>query len=73
MFSNWGTFPDWSPYQERVVQEAITFKQGNRFYANTYTGPVAVHRARAGQAGQLGDLAGRPYGQDHDSVVKVGR
>jgi hypothetical protein len=39
VLSNWGTYPQWSPYQGQVVQQAITFKQGNLWHHNTYVGP----------------------------------
>jgi hypothetical protein len=71
LFSNWGTFPKWSPYQKASVQDAITYKQRNRFYDNTYSGPwnFIVH----GQGNRVNWAAwqGAPYGQDPDSVIKV--
>jgi hypothetical protein len=39
VFSQWGTYPDWSPYHGTVVEEAITFHQDNLFANNTYVGP----------------------------------
>lgn len=39
MFSNCGSSPDWSPYMGTVIQEAISFDQGNVWDFNTYTGP----------------------------------
>jgi len=38
LFSNWGTFPTWSPYHARVVQDAITWSQNNYFFENAYVG-----------------------------------
>jgi len=38
VFSQYGTFPSWSPYKATVVEQAITLKQGNRFFDNKYTG-----------------------------------
>ncbi len=38
LLANFGTFPDWSPYQARVVQQAITATQNNRFFDNLYVG-----------------------------------
>ena len=71
LFSNWGTFPTWSPYKEEAIQDAITFKQGNSFYSNTYGGPwnFVVH----GQGSRVNWAAwqGAPYDQDRDSVIKV--
>lgn len=39
VLSNYGTYPDWSPYQGEVIQQAITFEQRNRWHDNTYVGP----------------------------------
>ena len=39
LFSNWGTYPSWSPYQGDVIEQAITFNQSNVFSNNTYVGP----------------------------------
>lgn len=38
LFSNFGTFPTWSPYMGSVIQQAITFDQNNLFSNNTYLG-----------------------------------
>jgi hypothetical protein len=64
LLSNFGTFPDWSPYKGYVVADAITFGQDNHWHGNSYAGPwsFVVHDtsrtvdARAWQA--------QPYGQD---------
>jgi len=39
IFSEYGTYPSWSPYQKTVVEQAITYQQDNRFFANVYNGP----------------------------------
>jgi hypothetical protein len=39
VLSNYGTVPEWSPYMATVVQEAITFRQDNHWFGNTYVGP----------------------------------
>jgi hypothetical protein len=39
LLSNYGTYPDWSPYKGDIVQQAITTKQHNTWRDNTYTGP----------------------------------
>ena len=38
IFSNFGTFPSWSPYKGEKVSKAITHDQGNVFSDNTYVG-----------------------------------
>jgi len=72
IFANWGTFPSWSPYDGETVQEAITFDQGNQFFENTYTGPWHFLIYGQGNAVDWASWQGAPYGQDADSVIKVG-
>jgi nitrous oxidase accessory protein NosD len=38
MLSNYGTYPDWSPYKGAAISQAITFDQDNHWRGNTYTG-----------------------------------
>ncbi|MEU8222889.1 right-handed parallel beta-helix repeat-containing protein [Kribbella sp. NPDC048915] len=71
LFSNWGTFPAWSPYKQDAVQDAITFHQGNRFFNNTYAGPWNFIVHEQGNRVNWASWQGAPYGQDPDSVVKV--
>lgn len=68
ILSNFGTYPDWSPYQGDVVQEAITFGQDNRWHHNTYVGPWSF---MAHDTGVLLDSHGwraAPYRQDAGST-----
>ncbi|WP_312868926.1 right-handed parallel beta-helix repeat-containing protein [Amycolatopsis pithecellobii] len=39
LLSNFGTYPDWSPYKGAIVQEAVTTGQHNQWHDNTYAGP----------------------------------
>ncbi|WP_427894912.1 right-handed parallel beta-helix repeat-containing protein [Kribbella sp. GL6] len=71
LFSNWGTYPTWSPYQKSTVQDAITYHQGNRFFNNTYAGPWNFIVHEQGNRVNWAAWQGAPYGQDQDSVVKV--
>jgi hypothetical protein len=71
LFSNWGTFPKWSPYKNAIVQDAITFHQGNRFFNNTYSGPWNFIVHEQGNRASWAAWQGAPYGQDNDSVIKV--
>ncbi|GAA3088919.1 nitrous oxidase accessory protein NosD [Kribbella aluminosa] len=71
IFSNWGTFPEWSPYKARTVEDAITFHQANRFFSNTYSGPWNFMVHEQGNAVNWAAWQGAPYGQDQDSVIKV--
>jgi hypothetical protein len=38
IFSNWGTYPSWSPYKAAVIEDAITYHQSNVFSNNAYNG-----------------------------------
>ena len=38
IFSNYGTYPSWSPYKADTITKAITYNQGNMFSNNTYVG-----------------------------------
>jgi nitrous oxidase accessory protein NosD len=71
LFSNWGTFPTWSPYQQKTIQDAITFDQANRFYGNTYLGPWNFVVHSQGSRVSWATWQGAPYSQDRDSVIKV--
>jgi hypothetical protein len=39
LFSEYGSYPSWSPYLRKSVEYHITFDQRNHFAGNTYTGP----------------------------------
>ncbi|GAA4539901.1 right-handed parallel beta-helix repeat-containing protein [Amycolatopsis samaneae] len=72
LLSNYGTYPDWSPYRGGTVQDAITFGQGNRWYHNTYTGPWTFVAHEPGHVVEFGEWRGAPYGQDRDSTFGGG-
>ncbi|MFI9723363.1 right-handed parallel beta-helix repeat-containing protein [Streptomyces sp. NPDC052396] len=68
VLANYGTYPDWSPYQGERVAEAITLKQDNRWHDNVYLGPwkfVAHDPSRVLDSGQW---QGAPYQQDAGST-----
>ena len=77
IFSNWGTFPSWSPYQGQKIQDAITFSQNNVFARNTYKGPWQFMAHDHGDGHQLHDVAGRslqPRRRQHDHpMTETGR
>ncbi len=68
LFSNYGTYPSWSPYTGEVIEQAISFAQNNHFDRNTYTGPwqMMAHD----QSTVLNPAAWRaaPYRQDTHST-----
>jgi nitrous oxidase accessory protein NosD len=67
VFSNYGTYPRWSPYKGRVVQKAITFKQNNIWRDNTYTGSWQFMVQEAGHVVTWDAWRSAPYGQDAGS------
>ena len=68
LFSNYGTYPSWSPYRGDVVMKAIVGSQDNHWRANTYEGPW---RFMVGDQGStFGWGAWRStYGQDPESTL----
>ncbi|MEU5088910.1 right-handed parallel beta-helix repeat-containing protein [Streptomyces sp. NPDC021356] len=68
VLANYGTYPDWSPYQGERVAEAITREQHNRWHDNVYVGPwvfVAHDPSRVLDSAQW---QGAPYQQDAGST-----
>lgn len=68
LFSNYGSFPSWSPYVGTVVEDHITFAQDNRFGANRYVGPWRFMVHEQGHVVGWRAWRGAPYGQDAGSV-----
>jgi hypothetical protein len=69
IFSEWGSQPSWSPYQDRVVEDHITFAQNNRFKANRYSGPWQFMVREQGNAVSWATWRGTPYHQDAGSTL----
>ncbi len=67
LLANYGTWPDWSPYQGRTVQKAITFEQDNRWFDNDYTGPWRFTPYETGRLLTLTEWQAAPYEQDAGS------
>jgi hypothetical protein len=67
LFSNWGSYPSWSPYQGDVVEQAITFGQANVFSGNTYTGPWQFMAHDQGVTLTPAQWQAAPYAQDANS------
>lgn len=70
--SNYGTYPDWSPYQGEVVARAIAFEQNNRWRANTYAGPWAFVAPAQGDVLTAAEWQAPPFGQDAGSTFEAG-
>jgi hypothetical protein len=71
VLANWGTFPDWSPYQGDVVQQAITFEQGNSWHHNTYVGPWTFTPFDTGRTLDAAGWQSAPYQQDTCSAFTL--
>ncbi|MGH3517111.1 MAG: right-handed parallel beta-helix repeat-containing protein [Haloechinothrix sp.] len=67
LFANHGTWPDWSPYKGRKIQEAITFAQDNRWHDNTYIGPWRWVAYEPGRYLTFAQWQADPYNQDAGS------
>ncbi|MFH8453244.1 right-handed parallel beta-helix repeat-containing protein [Streptomyces fungicidicus] len=71
VLANYGTYPDWSPYQGERVAEAITLEQRNRWHDNVYVGTwkfVAHDPSRVLDSAQW---QGAPYRQDAGSDFRA--
>ncbi|GAA2643572.1 right-handed parallel beta-helix repeat-containing protein [Streptomyces vastus] len=68
VLSNYGTYPDWSPYKGKRVAEAITHKQHNRWHDNVYRGPWNFTPVDTDQKLDSGQWQGTPYRQDAGST-----
>ncbi|MEA2827773.1 MAG: hypothetical protein QOG43_2212 [Actinomycetota bacterium] len=70
LISNFGSFPQWSPYKGRVVQDDITFGQGNRFSDNRYVGDWKFSVYEPALVVGFREWRSPPYKQDHGSAKK---
>jgi hypothetical protein len=64
VLSNYGTYPDWSPYKAWTVPEAITFHQGNQWSDNQYYGPWTFVAHDASRSLSIAAWQAAPYNQD---------
>ena len=69
LFSEYGTFPTWSPYQKTIVEKHITFDQNNHFSSNVYRGPWEFMVNEQGNIVTWVQWQGKPYGQDKGSAL----
>ncbi|GAA3768260.1 right-handed parallel beta-helix repeat-containing protein [Streptomyces phyllanthi] len=69
VLSNYGTYPDWSPYKGRRVADAITHKQHNRWYDNVYRGPWSFTADDQSKKLDFEQWRGTPYQQDAGSTI----
>lgn len=68
VFSNYGTWPENSPYKGDVVQSAVTFAQRNVWRANRYTGPWHFTAFDASRDLTADQWRAAPYRQDAGST-----
>lgn len=68
LFSQYGTYPSWSPYKGTVVEDAITFHQNNVFADNTYKGPWEFMAHDQTQLLKHQAWRAKPYKQDSGST-----
>jgi hypothetical protein len=68
VFSNYGTYPSWSPYKGDVITKAITYNQGNVFSNNTYLGTWNFMPVDTGHHVSLSAWKADPYNQDAGST-----
>ncbi|MDQ6613921.1 MAG: right-handed parallel beta-helix repeat-containing protein [Actinomycetota bacterium] len=71
VFSNFGTYPSWSPYKATVVEQAITFNQGNVWSNNTYNGAWQFMAHDTAQPLTFAAWQAAPYHQDAGSGYNV--
>jgi hypothetical protein len=68
VLSNYGTFPDWSPYKGWIVPDAITFQQNNRWSDNLYYGPWTFVARDTSRSLTPEAWQAAPYNQDNCST-----
>jgi hypothetical protein len=68
VIANYGTYPDWSPYQADTVQQAITFAQQNSWHDNRYSGPWTFIAKETGRVIHPAQWQSAPYSQDKQST-----
>ena len=68
LFANYGSDPDWSPYQAWVVTDNITFEQDNVWSRNRYVGPWRFQIYQLGDVVSWNTWRSSKYGQDAGST-----
>jgi hypothetical protein len=68
IFSNWGTYPSWSPYKADTISKAITYNQGNLFSTNTYLGTWNFTALDTDGLVSPSEWKAAPYNQDAAST-----
>jgi hypothetical protein len=71
IFSEYGSYPSWSPYQNTTVEQHITYNQNNHFFDNTYDGPWQFMIQQQGNVVTWHAWTSAPYHQDHGSTAST--
>ena len=69
VFAQYGSYPDWSPYQDDIVPKHITFQQNNVWRNNTYKGAANFMALTAGTRISWATWRAAPYNQDAGSTL----
>ena len=69
LFSEYGTFPSWSPYTGTSVENSITFSQNNHFANNAYYGPWRFMAHAQNNVVSWAAWRSGPYLQDAGSTL----
>jgi hypothetical protein len=70
LLSNYGSYPEWSPYKDSKVQDAITFDQHNTWRDNHYVGAWTFTVHDPSKTIQFGQWQSTPYQQDQNSTME---
>ncbi len=73
ILSNYGTYPEWSPYKGEVIQKAITGNQNVVWHDNVYIGQWTFVIADVGHAAPVDEWKAAPSGQDRGSTFAAAR
>jgi len=71
LFSEYGTYPSWSPYKADAVGNHIAFDQNNLFAANSYSGPWNFMIREQGNVVNWQQWQSSPYNQDKGSSLSL--
>lgn len=69
LFSEYGSYPSWSPYKGTVVEQHITLDQNNHFTSNVYIGPWKFMVYQQDNVVSWATWRGKPYLQDQGSSL----
>ncbi|HEV2124710.1 MAG TPA: right-handed parallel beta-helix repeat-containing protein, partial [Chloroflexota bacterium] len=71
VFSQYGTYPAWSPYKGWAISDAITSNQGNVWSNNTYVGPWKFVVHDTGRTVSASTWQASPYNHDAGSTLSA--